>query len=122
CGGHFSPALFPIVPSQYTSRRARCYSVRERRGAQNPAGLLDGLFARAHLGYARLAGCGKSLLALEPLRPPAVFPLIVPQITEVRLHLTGEEIDILERQLVRHRSDMQQHHQVTDAETLDGLR
>src|SRR5580698_2346009 len=48
---------------------------------------------------------------LQRLGPPIVLPLAVPHAAEMRQHLAAEQIDILDRQLMRHRSDLQQHHQ-----------
>src|SRR5260370_13831136 len=60
--------------------------------------------------------------AAQALRPPVVLPaLVIPDLAQPGQHLAREEIDVLERQLVRHRADLHQHHQVADVETLDDL-
>src|SRR5487761_905345 len=53
--------------------------------------------------------------------PPLVFPLAIPDIAEVWQHLFAEQLDVLHRQLMRHRADMQEHHQIADAQFLDRL-
>src|SRR5438552_10771907 len=53
-------------------------------------------------------------------RPP---PILVagPQVADVRQHLAGEERRVVEREVLRHRADLEEHHQVADAEALDAL-
>ena len=64
---------------------------------------------------------GKSPFGAQALRPPAVLPFVVPDVADVGEDFAGEEVDVLERQLVRHRADVQEHHQVADAQVLDRL-
>src|SRR5712691_6138260 len=53
-------------------------------------------------------------------RPPAVL-VAGPHVAHVRQDLTREERGVVERQILRHRADLEQHHQVADAEALDAL-
>src|SRR2546427_275585 len=56
----------------------------------------------------------------QAFRPPVVHPMrVVPEIAEARQHLVAEELDVLHGQLVRHRPDLQEHHQIPDVETAD---
>src|SRR4029453_17129 len=51
----------------------------------------------------------------QALRPPVIHPaLVVPDGAQARQHLAAEELDVLERKLVRHRADLQEHHKVAD--------
>src|SRR3984893_3560011 len=61
---------------------------------------------------------GNRALLPQALRPPAVLPLVIPEILEVRQHLAAEQIDVLEAQFVRHRAEVQERKQVTDAQAL----
>src|SRR5206468_6706477 len=45
--------------------------------------------------------------------------LVVPGVAKSGHHLASEELHVLERQLVRHRTDLQEHHQIADAKPLD---
>src|SRR4051812_12022303 len=64
----------------------------------------------------RLAAGGGRGGPLRPqaLRPPTVLPLVVPQARQVRQHLAAEQVDVLQRQLVGHRAEVQQRQQVAD--------
>ena len=58
------------------------------------------LFHRRHVGAAASGFGGRRrgdrLLDPQPLRPPAVLPLVVPDTFEVRKHVTTEQIDVLQ--------------------------
>src|SRR5438067_12571062 len=58
---------------------------------------------------------------LQPLRPPAVLPLVVPDALQVGEHLAAEQIDVLQTQLVGHRAEVQQHEKMPNAKSLDPL-
>src|SRR5262249_28679377 len=53
--------------------------------------------------------------------PPVVFPRVVPHWTERRGDLTEEQIDVLQREFMRHRAELQQDHEVADAQVLARL-
>src|SRR5258706_317853 len=55
----------------------------------------------------------EQIVVVEYEIPDIVDPL------EMRQNLAAKEVDIFHRELVRHRSDMQQHHQITDSKFLD---
>jgi hypothetical protein len=42
-------------------------------------------------------------------------------VAESRQHVPREQLDVLQRQLVAHRPDVQEHHQVSDAQLPDRL-
>src|SRR2546430_15178672 len=54
-------------------------------------------------------------------RPPAVL-VARPHVADVRHHLAREEVRVVEDEVFRHRADLEQHHQVADAERADALR
>src|SRR5215469_16947240 len=54
--------------------------------------------------------------------PPVVDPaIVVPLVSELGQHIAGKEVDILQCQLVWHRADLKQHHQIPNAQFLDDL-
>src|SRR5262245_64845542 len=57
-------------------------------------------------------------LVAQTLGPPAVLPL-GEVVAQMREHLRGEQVDVLEGELVGHRADVQEHHQVPHAQLLD---
>src|SRR6266852_256529 len=52
--------------------------------------------------------------------PPAVL-VAGPEVTDVGHDLLREELGVLQRQLLRHAADLEQHHQVADPQGLDAL-
>src|SRR3984893_2782709 len=57
---------------------------------------------------------------VELLWPPVVDPaLVLPEAAERRQHFAGEEVHVLQGQLVGHGADLDEHHEVADAEALD---
>src|SRR6266849_6734710 len=76
-----------------------------------------------HRGRGQGEGAVLDLGALAQLLwPPVVDPaLVLPEAAEGGEDFAGEEIHVLQGQLVGHGADLQQHHQVADAEALDHL-
>src|SRR2546426_12810097 len=67
-------------------------------------------------------GAAWSRRLAQSLRPPVVDPaLVVPDATQMGQDFTGEAVAVLEGQFVRHRADLQEHHEVTHAEAVDHL-
>src|SRR5262249_56554152 len=69
-------------------------------------------------------GCrdGLAHVVAQLLRPPVVDPaIVVPLVSELGQHIAGEEVDILQCQLMWHRADLKQHHQIPNAQFLDDL-
>src|SRR5947208_13721077 len=61
-----------------------------------------------------------AISARTATRPPAVL-VARPHVAHVRQDLTREQRGVVEGQILRHRADLEQHHQVADAEALDAL-
>src|SRR3984893_892352 len=62
--------------------------------------------------------CGRRPLGSQALGPPAVLPLVVPQILQIGEHFAAEQVDVLETQVVRHGAEMQKRKEMADAQPL----
>src|SRR5439155_12652296 len=67
-------------------------------------------------------GCGPwaSWSVRRARRPPAIL-VARPEVAHVGHDLVREEGRVVEYEILRHRADLEQHHEVADAETLDAL-
>ena len=61
------------------------------------------------------------LIPGERLNPPLVLPFVVPYVFHRRQDLLGKELRVLHRQLFRHVAELQQGHQVADAQAVREL-
>src|SRR3984893_16660570 len=62
--------------------------------------------------------CCRRPIGSQALGPPAVLPLVVPQILQIGEHFAAEQVDVLEAQFVRHRAEMQKRKEMADAQPL----
>src|SRR5207253_6007556 len=61
---------------------------------------------------------GRAFFGAQPLRPPAVLVVVLPERREMRQHLLREQADIGLGHFGRHRAEVQQRQQVADAQPL----
>src|SRR5215472_10887489 len=70
--------------------------------------LLDrGHFAASAASASAICCRGHRAGHLQSLRPPPILPLVVPQALDMWEHVTAEQVNVFQAELMRHRTEMQ---------------